>query len=103
MADRPTERPTSYTIGVCAGCGVQTSPHIVGCSEAKKSKWFRIELIEVIRSLAEPGVITIDYAGRDIVLHIDDEPREYGQFIVDLVIDGKSRQRCWYTDKSEET
>lgn len=102
MADRPTERPTSYTIGVCAGCGVQSSPHVVGCPESKRSKWYRIELIEVLPNLAKPAQIKIDHGGREIELRVGERSDEYGQFGVELLVDGKSRHHCWYTDKSEE-
>ena len=40
-----------------------------------------------------------EYEGREVVLKIDEEPREYGQFAVELIVDGKIRHKCWYTAK----
>jgi hypothetical protein len=47
---------------------------------------------------------TIEYAGREIVLEIDEEARgEYEDLLsIAVVVDGRRRWRAWFTDRSEE-
>lgn len=101
MADRPTERPKSYTIGVCSGCRVQSPPHVVGCPEASRPKWYRTQMIEVLPNLAKPAQIKVDHGGREIELRVGEQHDD--QFIIELLVDGMVVDSTrWQTHKSED-
>lgn len=45
---------------------------------------------------------TINAYGRDVVLTVEDEPDEFGQFRVALSVDGKERFAAYFTNKTED-